>query len=98
MTTLRGLLDRLENDPGAGVTEPTTIRQSEARPSLIVRARSELPPPPPTPPEALESTRHRAPVRVVFEDGTEAPLATDESSARRIAHFVRVMLPPPPPR
>ena len=61
-------------------------------------ARTGSPTPPPPPPRAqVRRPPARAPVRLQFEDGSEAPLATDALTERRVDHVLRIMLPPPPP-
>jgi hypothetical protein len=55
------------------------------------------PPPPPPGPTLAASLRGAAPVRLLFEDGTEIALPADAATQRRVAYLLRVMLPPPPP-
>jgi hypothetical protein len=60
-------------------------------------ARTGSPAPPPPPRAHVRPPPARAPVKLQFEDGSEAPLATDALTERRVDHVLRMMLPPPPP-
>jgi hypothetical protein len=86
----------------AGDVPPSVTGHLDTRAGARRGAASRALPPPPPPPRpgpamAAEALRHRAPVRLLFDDGTEADLPADSATQRRVAYLLRVMLPPPPP-
>jgi hypothetical protein len=84
-------------------TSPQTpsLRRNPAAEMALDALSSVRAAPPPPPPAALRSRvssgSRRLPVRLLFEDGTEADLLADPATQKHVARLLRVMLPPPPP-